>query len=304
MTSNIRNVDLNLLVVLDALFDERSVTRAADRLALTQPTVSGMLKRLRIIFEDDLYIRTSHGIIPTPRAEALAGPVKEILTATHSLLVQEEFEPTKAEFDVKLCGSDYLHNTILSPFAGEILRQAPNAKISLLAAPAGNNDALLERGEIDLLFGIREYAPSVLPVLSLYKEKLVCISSYAKHKEGQSISLVDLCNYNHVVLKPTGAPITKTINDLLRSRGLARNIVIDVPNFAAVFQSMRHAELIAFLPERMTHFNSGQFKILQTDLETPATEVVVNWHPRMNNDAKSIWLRDILRLTVRNYLDR
>ena len=83
---NIRNIDLNLLVVFDALFDERNVTRAADRLALTQPTVSGMLKRLRHLFSDELFHRTSHGILPTPRAEALAGPIKDLLGTAEALV--------------------------------------------------------------------------------------------------------------------------------------------------------------------------------------------------------------------------
>ncbi len=76
--ANIRKLDLNLLAVFDALYDERNVTRAANRLALTQPTVSGLLKRLRQTFSDQLFVRTSHGVLPTPRAEALAGPVKDL----------------------------------------------------------------------------------------------------------------------------------------------------------------------------------------------------------------------------------
>ena len=87
--SNIISMDMNLLVVFDALFDERSVTRAADRLALTQPTVSGLLQRLRQSFADQLFVRTSHGILPTPRAEALAGPIKDLLANVRSLTKAE-----------------------------------------------------------------------------------------------------------------------------------------------------------------------------------------------------------------------
>ena len=102
--------DLNLLVAFDALFDERSVTRAAERLAVTQPTVSGLLKRLRRTFSDQLFLRTSHGILPTPRAEALAGPVKNLLASAQSLVTPETFDPAVAETTTKICGSDYLQN--------------------------------------------------------------------------------------------------------------------------------------------------------------------------------------------------
>ena len=112
---NIRSVDLNLLVAFDALFDERSVTRAAERLAVTQPTVSGLLKRLRRTFSDQLFLRTSHGILPTPRAEALAGPVKNLLASAQSLVTPETFDPAVAETTIKICGSDYLQNAVISP---------------------------------------------------------------------------------------------------------------------------------------------------------------------------------------------
>src|SRR5262249_55998887 len=105
---NIRSVDLNLLVAFDALFDERSVTRAADRLAVTQPTVSGLLKRLRRTFSDQLFLRTSHGILPTPRAEALAGPVKDLLASAQTLVRPKSFDPATAQTTIKISRSHYL----------------------------------------------------------------------------------------------------------------------------------------------------------------------------------------------------
>src|SRR6266568_231660 len=100
--TNIRNTDLNLLAVFDALLDERSVTRAARRLSLTQPTVSGMLQRLRRAFADELFVRTSHGILPTPRAEALAGPIKELLADAQRLMTAQAFSPANAEGLIKI----------------------------------------------------------------------------------------------------------------------------------------------------------------------------------------------------------
>ena len=99
---NIRSVDLNLLVVFDALFDERGVTRAAARLAVTQPTVSGLLKRLRRTFADPLFLRTSHGILPTRRAEALAGPIKDLIASAQSLVTPEVFDPATAETTIRI----------------------------------------------------------------------------------------------------------------------------------------------------------------------------------------------------------
>jgi DNA-binding transcriptional LysR family regulator len=294
---NIRSVDLNLLVVLEALYDEQSVTRAADRLALTQPTVSGMLKRLRGVFNDDLFVRTSHGIVPTPRAAALIEPVKQITATAQSLLHREDFDPVIAEFTATLCGSEYTLNTVLSIFAGEILRLAPRAKTSLVLRPPGNIDVLITRGEIDFLITVKETAVPGLPTKELYADRFVCLSSYASHTDGQSISLDALCACRHVILNPRGAPISKVIDKAIGARGKMRNLVVDVPSYAAVFQAMRASELIAFVPRQMA-WSTAPFKVLKTDLETPVIEIVAQWHPRMANDARHIWLRDLLMAAV------
>jgi DNA-binding transcriptional LysR family regulator len=112
---NIRNIDMNLLVVFDTLFDERSATRAADRLALTLPAVSGMLKWLRHLFSDELFVRTSHGILPTPRAEALAVPIKDLLGTAPALITPKSFDPTTAETTLALCGNDYMQSAVIGP---------------------------------------------------------------------------------------------------------------------------------------------------------------------------------------------
>src|SRR4051794_14594704 len=126
---NIRNIDLNLLAVFDALFDERSVTRAASRLSLTQPTVSGMLQRLRHAFADDLFVRTSHGILPTPRGERLAGPVKELLAHAQRLLTEQSFDPEAAEGSIRICASDYLQHAVVAPLIAVLRRRAPRLKV-------------------------------------------------------------------------------------------------------------------------------------------------------------------------------
>ncbi len=304
MNANIRNVDLNLLVALDALYDERSVTRVAERLALSQPTVSGMLKRLRQIFEDDLYIRTSHGVIPTPRAEALAKPTREIIDAARGLLVQERFDPSVAEFSVNLCGTDYVQNTILTEFAADILAAAPNSKVSIKPRPVSNLERRLSRGEFDFVLSNQDMLIPGIPELQLFGDKVVCISSYHTHSEGQSVPMEDLCALRHVVLNPAEIMTTQQIDNELKLRGLTRNIALDVPNFSAVFQAMEHAELIAFIPRYLMPPSQGRFKFLTIDMVTPITQICAIWHPRMTNDAKHIWLRAALQKNVKDFLQR
>ncbi|MEP1092221.1 MAG: LysR family transcriptional regulator [Rhizobiaceae bacterium] len=298
MIPDIRTLDITLLLAFDALYEERSVTRAANRLALTQPTVSGMLKRLRDLFDDDLYIRTSHGVFPTPRAEALAEPVKHIIWSTQSLLRPQTFDPSVAEFDVKLSGSDYIQMTLLGPLTASILERAPGARISLTLHPAGDLDMALARGDVDILFSSHNSTSSRPEGLVLRSDKLACVSSYPNHRTGQEISLEDLCALSHITLTPFGSSVSQNIETTLAERGLKRNVVTTAPSFAAVFQAMRYAPFIAFLPEQMAELYWDHFKHLKVELKTQATDVVARWHPRMNNDPRHIWIREKLLETV------
>lgn len=174
--ANIRSIDMNLLCVFDALFDERSVTRAAGRLSVTQPTVSGMLQRLRIAFSDQLFVRSSHGILPTPRAEALAGPIKDLLANALLLVREEAFDPAAAEGTIKLCGSDYLQHAVITPLITELRQRAPQLKALVSPRPASGVADLMARGEIDLCFSLRELADPDLPSRLLYRDRYVCVA--------------------------------------------------------------------------------------------------------------------------------
>lgn len=297
--SNIRQIDFNLLMVLNTLHQERSVTRTADRLAVTQPTVSGNLKRLRQIFEDDLFVRTSHGVIPTPRAESLAPRVAEIVEATQSLFVQNSFDPATAEFSLTFCGSDYLQQTFIGELAARITRAAPGARISIIGRPDAHLETLMARGEIDLLFSMGDADLPHFPDQVLFSEDLVCASSYQGHKEGQHLSLAELCALRHIRLEPTRTLSTgRIVDDALASKGFTRNIVLGTPNFATLFQAMRNGEFIAFLPRQIAELYSDTLRFLQTDLTIPAVNVIASWHPRMTKDAMHTWVQKQLQNTV------
>jgi DNA-binding transcriptional LysR family regulator len=147
---NIKKLDLNLLIVLDALLDERNVTRAGTRLGYTQPTISGMLTRLRDLFDDPLFVRTQRGLLPTPRAQALAVPLKQWLADSQRLVARDVFDPANAEVTFTISSNDYMQHALLVPFV-KVLRSEAR-QIQLAIAPPiieGLSDALA-RGQIDL----------------------------------------------------------------------------------------------------------------------------------------------------------
>lgn len=150
MKADLRTLDLNLLKTLDALLDERSVTRAAARLALTQPAVSGMLNRLRDYFDDPLFIRAPHGMVPTTRAEALAAPVKRILADIDVLLQPVAFAPNTARLTFTLAATDYALRAVVVPFIAALKTQAPGIRVRVVPVTPGSLVSQLEQGAIDV----------------------------------------------------------------------------------------------------------------------------------------------------------
>jgi DNA-binding transcriptional LysR family regulator len=292
--ANIRSVDLNLLAVFDALFDERSVTRAADRLAVTQPTVSGLLKRLRRTFADALFVRTSHGILPTPRAEALAGPIKDLLANAQSLIKSQAFDPAAAKTTITLCGSDYLQHAVMSPLIEEIRKLAPKIKVSIMPRPAAGVADLLARGEIDLCISAREIALPDLPSRRLYHDRYICVARKKHPLKTQRISVKQLCAFDHLLVAPTGGSFSGPIDNMLATLGHHRRVAIAVPTFHILFDILDSDDFIAFVPERLLRKRRSDLKVFETNVAMPAIEVVANWHPRVSGDAQHKWLRELL----------
>ena len=291
---NIRSVDLNLLVVFDALFDERSVTGAARRLALTQPTVSGLLKRLRRTFSDPLFVRGSHGVLPTPRAEALAGPIKDLLAKAQSLAQPQAFDPATAEGVVKLCGSDYMQLAIAAPFIERLGKLAPKLKVMVSPRPAAGIADLLARGEIDLCLNAREAALPDLPARLLYRERYICVGRKKHPLKTRRISLKQLCAYDHLLVDPTGRSFVGPVDAILEAREHYRRVAVAVPSFQMLFEILRSGDFLAFVPERLLHKRRSEIRLFETGMNPPEFDVVATWHPRVSADLQHKGLRELL----------
>lgn len=292
--ANIRSIDMNLLCVFDALFDERSVTRAAGRLSVTQPTVSGMLQRLRIAFSDQLFVRSSHGILPTPRAEALAGPIKDLLANAQLLVREEAFDPAAAEGTIKLCGSDYLQHAVITPLIKELRQRAPQLKALVSPRPASGVADLMARGEIDLCFSLRELADPDLPSRLLYRDRYVCVARKQHPLKARRISIKQLCAFDHILVDPTGRSLLGPIDGVLAGLGQRRRVAAAVPSFHVLFELLNSDDFIAFVPERLVRNARYGIRIFDPSLTIPPLEVIANWHPRVSGDTRHKWLREIL----------
>ena len=265
---NMRGVDLNLLVVLDALLDERSVTRAAARLGYTQSTISGMLARLRDVFDDPLFVRTQRGILPTPRAEALAAPLKQFLADGRRLIARETFDPATAELTFAISSNDYMQQALLVPFIGMLRREAPKIRLAIRPAVIAGLAEALASGEIDLAVTIPEFAMSDLPSRLLYRERYVAAVRLRHPLAGcAAISLESFCSYDHVLVSPTGGSFEGPTDEALARVGQRRMVRYSVPSFLLLPELLQTDDLIALIPSRLLHGNGERLKLLEPPIE-------------------------------------
>jgi len=292
--TDIRRIDLNLLVAFDVLFDERSVSRAAERLALTQPTVSGKLNRLRQLFDDALFVRTQRGMLPTPRAEALADPVKALLAEAAVLLVPSTFDPATARLTFSIVVNDYMQHVLVIPFIAALHQQAPHIRVAILPRGTGGPSAMLMRGEVDLAVTSPEYANPDMPSRLLYREGYVGIVRTKHPLKRRQPSLEEYCRYDHVIASPAGGNFESPMDKALSERGFTRNVVVSVPSFHVLLDMVRTIDFVALVPERLLHGRQQEFRVFVPPLSVPGFDVIACWHARVNKHRAHQWLRELL----------
>jgi len=299
MNSDIRKIDLNLLLTLSVLLEEKNVSRAAARLSLTQPAVSGMLNRLRDIFDDQLFVRTQHGMIPTPRAEALSPSLGTLIADARKLISNEEFNPANTELDFKFSANDYLQSTVLVPFAKELRRQAPHSRLALFNFEPRQLERQLARGELDLAITIPAFVDATLRTQHLYREEYVCVVRKRHPVKASRISMTQFLNFDHAIVSLSGGHFRGAIDDTLAKLGKERRIAISAPSFHILLEILETDNLIALLPKRFLQGRSNRLRQLKPPQPLDGFDVIAAWHSRSQNDAAHQWLREtILRILI------
>jgi len=298
MKNDIRTLDLNLLKALDALLDERSVTRAAARLSLTQPAVSGMLARLRDCFDDPLFSRAQRGIVPTLRALELAAPVKKILNETEALLQPKVFNPSSAEMTITLAATDYALKAVIVPFIAKLRQQAPNIRVAVVPVHYERLVGQLERGEVDFALVTPDTAPQELHARNLFEEHYVCMMR-ADHPDAgpEPLTLARFCELDQVLVSFTGDKFSGATDEALAKLGRKRKVVMAVNSFLMLPEILQVSDLIAVTPARLT---TGVEKMT---IKTPPLAITgftktLAWHDRTHSDLRYCWLRTLLAETV------
>lgn len=289
---HLHRLDLNLLVVLQALLAERSVTRAAERLALSQPAVSHALARLRRSFGDRLLVRTPRGMEPTPRAKAMTEPLERALAdLTRAVSSPGEFDPRRARGRFHVATDDYLELVLMPRLLARVWREAPGIDIHVHNVSARSGHDLAE-GRIDFIVDPLDALGQLPGAYSqrILDERFVCIVRAGHPALGKPLTAKAFASLSHALVVPAGRP-GSIVDTALAKLGLRRRVAIAIPHFIAAPAIIRETDAIATLPRRIALTLGDGLTLIEPPIALPTFTIETVWHERNHNDPAHAWLR-------------
>lgn len=290
--TELRKLDLTLLLVFLGLLRHRKAASVAAELGLTQSAISQALKRLRDVFRDELFLRRPHGMEPTAAALALEVPVAQAVAALRSALtVTRSFEPMTADGIVRIAALDSEQAVIMPRFAARVRQLAPRLRLSVL--PLARRDAIeaLADGRADIALGFLWDAPDTLSKRRLYDESFLVAGLASALPEAPQISLDAYCAAEHVLVAP-GGDMSGIADRTLEAIGRSRRIVLGLPSFLPALAAVAHSGAIVTLPRRVAEDFAAGFGLVTAEPPIGIRRFPVSafWHRRNDSDPLTQWL--------------
>lgn len=295
---DLARMDLNLLFVFEAVMQERSVTRAAQRLNVSQSTISHALNRLRMFLKDELFIRGSGEMRPTPRAVALSTAVIPTLTHIRAALAPTEFNPAKAVHTFQIAMTDYFATLHLDKLVNIVRARAPQVDLRIKLNVMQQAWSLLDKLEADLVVGMIEQPPDRFASELLYEDGVVVVMSPKNPLGKKPLTVENYAAAKHVYIPVDGIiPVhTGRIDRALELRGLVRRHVLTVSQFALAPPIIFDTDYIMSIPQRVGEMCRSRYKlrVVTCPIDLPLQPTRVVWHPQLGNDAANRWMIRIL----------
>ncbi len=300
----LQNFDLNLLVAFDMLMIERSVTRAAQRLNLTQSAMSASLKRLREAFQDDLLVQHGKAMVPTPHALALAPAVAEAIVTLRSLIASGTgFDPRTSDRRFRIAASDYITTVLLVPLLRALEEEAPRVRLDI-ALPTEATSERLAKGEFDLTLTPEEFIDRSHPGELLFEERHVIIGWDQNPLLAAPMTIEAFAAARHVSVQIAGR--NSYIENALAQLGIERRIEVFAPSFIQVPWLLPGTMRVALMHERLARIIAPGLSLRAVELPfaVPPMREMIQYHSTRERDAGLIWLRGRLRDFARGPLAR
>jgi DNA-binding transcriptional LysR family regulator len=296
MAASLPKLDLNLLPVIVSLAEHGSVSAAARHLGMSQPAVSSALARLRASLGDPLFVRTARGMEATPRALAVLAPARAALgIVDHEILTSQGFDPSTSDWKVTLALSDIGEMVFLPKVLARLQAEAPGITVRSVTLPVSQLERGLELGEIDLAVG---YFPD-LKGNNFFQQRLfshgfVCLLRSGHPIKAQKLTPKQFMALGHAVVNAEGRS-QEVFERFLQKRGIRRRVVLNTPHFMSLPSIISASDLVATVPLAVgVWFSStSRIRMAQPPYPVPKFDLKQHWHRRVNNDAKSRWLRGL-----------
>lgn len=289
----LRNFDLNLLVVFGAILQHQSVSAAAEELSMSQSSASHALTRLRRLLGDELFVKTSNRMMPTPKALELSATIAGILGAASDVLLStSSFHPAQAERTLILALGDVGEIMLLPNLLDYIRREAPNCKIKTVTSMAHEAERQLLDGKLDLYVGYIASPSLDLMCQKLYDDDMVVICAQDYPYEG-IMTMADYAAADHVI-NQIRSQAKNRVEQMLEQHGFKRNAKVTTPNaISTPYIVANDPTLISLYPRSLANYMIDKYdlKIIELDFDTGIVQVLQYWHRRYNNDPVVSWLR-------------
>jgi DNA-binding transcriptional LysR family regulator len=287
-----KKLDLNLLVALETLLAERNVTRAAERLSLSQPALSAQLNRLRDVFGDQLLTPAQRGMVPTNRAIELQAPLHDALEHIRRVVADRmPFEPATAEATVSIAASDYAQFAVLMPVMLAVAQRAPKVRLAWRPLDGRTIGDQLERGDVDIALMTPDTAPDSLKSRKLLDESFVCIARRNHPKVRRTLTLDQFCAITHAMVSPRGGGFAGAADSALAKLGRTRHVGLSVANFLMVPEVVARSDLIAVVPARLARDHTDRLQVYEPPISIPGFRLALVWHERTQGQPVLQWLR-------------
>jgi len=298
---NLRSLDLNLLVVFDAIFREGNVTRAASKVGLSQPATSNALTRLRGHLNDELFLRGPDGLRPTPRANELAPQLHAILSELEQVLDPQVFDPAKAQRDLVIAAVDPFAVVVVPELLGILSNEAPGIRVQIVPS-VGLSFEALDAGDID--FAAAAFGPVAdrFGKARLLEDSYSCLVRKGSPLDQKSMNLRNFAGASHILVSPV-CEIRGFVDDELAKIGLTRHIGLVLNHFSAAPPVVAKSDLVLTAPTQvLNRLKTSEHVILDCPIAAPAIfrSLDLVWHDRLSRHPAQFWLRNAIVRAAQN----
>ncbi|QEH79089.1 LysR family transcriptional regulator [Sphingomonas sp. C8-2] len=307
---HLRGLDLNLLIALDALFTEKNVTRAAERINISQPGMSAALQKLRWHFSDPLLERVGRRMELTVRGRALADPVREILIKVRDLTDKpEEFDPATARRVFRICATTFCSDILAAPLLRRIEKIAPNISVLFEDLSTSTVQRLVD-GQLDFAITVsarilsdEANLDSSLSSLDLFKDEFVLAVSRQNSRIGDAVTFDELCELPYIETR-FGNVIASISEQMWRQQPKQPHIRAWLSNFQLTLDTVSHTDMVAIVPLQLVQLHGDRYNVrtLSVPMEMPTIEERLFWHQRNDQDPGHAWFKGLLQETVQGFL--